>query len=350
MSLTKTISHFSQKVFSFIDKKMENYEAIFVTYSKDKKDLLFLYKDFVKRGKGIRGALVFLTDKIFKEGKTTEKNLYYLASFFELMHSNLLIHDDIMDQDRFRRNGKTINYYFECKFEKESEKPKHLGNSLAINLADIGFFIAFDFFNKIQAEDKLKQNLLSLLLSEYIKVCLAQIDDVFFGQTNFEPNLETIKKVYLNKTARYTFVLPIIATIYLKDNPFYQNKNLINILENLGILFQITDDLIGFISDETGKDKGSDIRENKKTIVRYFLKEELKDSKLKGLFGKRDITEEEIESLRKFYQRSKSKEKIENLIEKIKAEIFSEIKKSNFPKAFKELVHEFIEYIIQRKK
>ncbi|GIW62608.1 MAG: hypothetical protein KatS3mg090_0434 [Patescibacteria group bacterium] len=271
------------KIVKFIEQYLAEYKDIFVDYSSSKREFLILYKDFVQRGKGVRGASVFLTDKIFKHEKLSKTNLYYLAAFFELMHSNLLIHDDFMYEYRLTRNAKTINFYFESKFKKELKKLQHLGNSLAVNLGDTGFFLVFDFFNRIKTSHTWKKKLFYNFTSEYTKLSLAQADDVFFGQTNIEPNHETIKRVYLHKTARYTFVLPVISTLYLRNNYFYKDQLLIRILENLGVLFQITDDLIGFLSDQTGKDKGLDIRVSNKTIVRYFLIRELKNLEFKEL-------------------------------------------------------------------
>jgi geranylgeranyl diphosphate synthase type I len=351
MYLIKKINSHAKKIFSFIDKNLKKYQGPFLQYSNDKLEFFELYKDFLQRGKGIRGALVFLTNEIFNQNKIVDKkNLYYLASFFELMHSSLLIHDDIMDKDQLRRGKKTINFHFENKYKNNSLNPSHLGNSLAINVGDFGFFIAFDFFNEINIDYYSKKFLFNLLTYEYIKVALAQTDDVLFSQTNFEPDLETIKKIYLNKTARYTLNLPILSTLYISKNQYFKNKILNSILENLGLLFQITDDLIGFLSDETGKDFGSDIRENKKTIVRYFLYQEQKKSPLKKLFGKKNLKKDEIEKIRNFYHNSITKEKINQLINQIKEKIIADLKKNQLPKEFKILTLSFIDYLIQRKK
>lgn len=350
MDLIKEIDYYKKKVFNFLGKKLKkDLESIFLDYSKKNKELFNLYENFIKNGKGIRGSLVFLTDKIFEGKKLSQENLYLLSGFFEIIHATLLIHDDIMDQDKYRRNTYTINFYFQEKLKLISKNSKHLGNSLAINLGDIGLFFGFNLLSKIKTEQKTKEKLFSFLTREYIKVALAQNDDVYYGQTNTEPSIKKIEKIYLYKTARYTFVLPVIATLILKNNPKAKNKHLISILEKLGILFQITDDLIGFLSDETGKDIGSDIRENKKTIIRYYLIKEIKNSKL-NLFGKIPLEKEEILKLRKFYQTSKTKKIIDGLISKLKEEIELQLNKSSLPKKFKILVIQFLDFLIKRKK
>lgn len=351
MDLIKKIEKLKKEIFKFIEDSLnKNYKKIFFEYGNEKLEVFELYKKFIKKGKGIRGGLVFLADEIFSGKKILKENLFYLGSFFEIIHSSLLIHDDFMDQDKTRRGSKTINYFFEEKFSERSKNQNHLGNSIAVNIGDIGFFIGFDLINKLKLNNNLKKEIINFLIKDYIKVALGQIDDVLFSQTSLEPEKSVIKKIYLYKTARYTFVLPVISTLILKKNQLAYNKNLIKILENLGIIFQITDDVIGFLSDETEKDIGSDIRENKKTLIRYYLFNELKDNNLKNIFGKENLKNEEILKIRNFYQQSNSKIKIEKIIERLKIETKKFIEKEIFPVNFKHLVTDFLDFLTSRKK
>lgn len=348
MDLIKKINFYRKIFVNKLDINLKKYQKIFEDYSREKKEIIELLRKTIIKGKAIRGSLIYITNELFDE-RINEKNLFYLASFFEIIHSSLLIHDDIMDNDNLRRGEKTIHFYYQEKF-KDIKTNSNLGKNFAINIGDIGFFIGFDFLSKINLKNKKRSKFFSLIIEEYIKVALAQTDDVFFSQTKNEPEINNILQVYLYKTARYTFLLPVIAVLFIKNNHLYEDKNFQSILEKLGIIFQITDDLIGLMSDQTGKDIASDIRENKKTIVRFFLKEELKDNNLKKLFGKKDITKQEIEKLRDFFNSSKSKNEIYKIINRYKNEIIFDIKNNNYPQKFKNLVLDFIEYLILRKK
>lgn len=348
MGLIKKINFYRNIFLPKINLELKKYQNIFYDHSFKKKETIYLLKKLIRKGKGIRGSLVYIINEIFKL-KIKENNLFYLAVFFEIIHSSLLIHDDIMDNDTLRRGEKTINFYYQEKF-KNIKTDDLIGKNFAINIGDIGFFIGFDFLNKIQIENKKKIQLFSLIIKEYIQVAFAQMDDVFFSQTIKEPQIDQILKIYLYKTARYTFVLPISAALFIKEHQYFHDKNFFSILEKLGIIFQISDDLIGFLSDETGKDLGSDIRENKKTLIRYFLTKELKNNQLKKLFGKKNITKDEIKKLRDFFESSKSKEEIYKIINYYKNEIIIDLKKYNYSQKFKNLVLKFIEYLISRKK
>ena len=348
MDLIKKINFFRSKFIKQLDHSLKNYQNLFERYSNKKKEIIEKLRSFILKGKTIRGSLVYIADELFNL-KMEKKNLFYLASFFEVIHSSLLIHDDVMDNDNLRRGEKTIHFYYQEKFNNIKNN-NDIGKNFAINIGDIGFFIGFDFLSKINLSEKKRSNFFSLIIEEYIKVALAQIDDVFFSQTKNEPSIKDILKIYLYKTARYTFLLPVVAVLYIKNNHLYKDKNFHSILEKLGIIFQITDDLIGFMSDQTGKDKASDIRENKKTIIQFFLWDELKNNNLKKLFGKKDITKQEIEKLRNFFNSSKSKKKIDSIINQFKMEIITGLKNNNYPQEFKNTVLDFIEYLINRKK
>ena len=348
MYLIKKINFYRNIFLPKLNLELKKYESIFYDYSSEKKGTIDLLKKLIIKGKGIRGSLVYITDEIFNL-EINENNLFYLAAFFEIIHTSLLIHDDIMDDDTLRRGGKTIHFYYEEKFKKIKTNDL-IGKNFAINIGDIGFFVGFDFLNKIQIESKIKSQLFSLIIKEYIQVALAQMDDVFFSQTINEPRVDEILKIYLYKTARYTFVLPILATLFVKNHQYFYNKNFLSILEKLGIIFQISDDLIGFLSEQTGKDLGSDIRENKKTIIRYFLIKELKNNNLKNFFGNKKIKKEEIKKLKRFFENSKAKNQIYKIINNYKDEIVINLDRYNYPQKFKNLLFEFIDYLISRKK
>ncbi len=65
--------------------------------------------------KRIRAILVILGYTLFN--KKVNKNIVEIARSVELIHSSLLIHDDIIDNDTLRRGGSSVHYYFEKSFD-----------------------------------------------------------------------------------------------------------------------------------------------------------------------------------------------------------------------------------------
>ena len=350
MDLIKEIDHYKKIIDQELEKLKERYLSLFKNYNQKSSCYLNQFIDFAKRGKGVRGALVFITNNVFFDQKIEEEKLKKLALVFEIVHSSLLIHDDIMDNDTLRRGKPTIHAFFNKRYEKFlKEKNDNLGKSLALSLGDIGFFIAFDILNSIDINQSVK----SFLSQELIKTGLAQIDDVLFSQTIIEPEIKEILNIYKGKTSRYTFVLPVLTVLKIKNLDNQKQKIIEAILEDLGIIFQITDDLIGIFSKETGKDQASDIRENKKTIIRYFIfKSKNTPQSIKNLFGQEKITKSEIDKLESFIKQSEVIKKVEKIIIQIKNRIEEKIKKNKniLPDKFIILVSNFIDYLITRKR
>ena len=350
MDLIKEINRYKKIIDCDLEKLKEKYFNLFKQYKKDSPKYLNQFIDFAKRGKGVRGTLVFLTEKLFEKPKIEKETLKKLALVFEVIHSSLLIHDDIMDNDSLRRGQPTIHVFFNQRYEEFlKEKNDNLGKSIALSLGDIGFFIAFDILSSININPTIK----NFLAQELIKTGLAQIDDVFFSQTKIEPEIDDIFAIYKGKTSRYTFVLPILTILKIKNINLQKQKIIEEILEDLGIIFQISDDLIGIFSEESGKDKGSDIREDKKTIIRYLLfKDKKTPTNIKKIFGKDKISEDEIENLKSFINQYDIKKEIENIIEEIKNKVQSKMEKNKkiLPEKFIPLVNNFINYLITRKK
>ena len=351
MDLIRKINRYKKIIDDDLEKLKEKYFYLFNQYHPKSVEYLNQFVDFAKRGKSVRGALVFITDKIFSDEKIKNEDLKKLALTFEIVHSSLLIHDDIMDNDRLRRGQPTIHIFFNQKYKDFIKKNNNnsFGTSIALSLGDIGFFIAFDILSSLNINPKIK----NFLSHELIKTGLAQINDVFFSQTKIEPKLDDILNIYKGKTSRYTFVLPVLTILKIKNIKAEKQKIIEEILEDLGIIFQITDDLIGLFSDETGKDKGSDIREDKKTIIRYLVfQNKNTPAAVKKIFGQDKITEDEIQEVRTFINNSEIKTKIKNIIEELTNKIQNKMEKNKklLPEKFIVLVKDFIDYLITRKK
>ena len=254
-------------------------------------DFIEKLKKFTTLGKTIRGNLVFLSAEMFNYKKTSE--LLKLAGGMELIHSSLLIHDDIMDNDLTRRGISTVF----ASYLPFGSLP--LAQSLGICAGDIGFFLSLGCFNNLMVEETIKTKLTKKFIDEMMMVGLAQMSDVYWGNKKDLPGLNDIEKIYLYKTARYSFSLPLALGAIIAN----QNNKTITMVEKLGeylgLMFQIKDDEIGLTGteEEIGKPVGSDIRENKKTLIHYYLYKKAYQKQRKYLdsvFGNKNIKNKDI--------------------------------------------------------
>lgn len=265
---------------------------------------------FVVSGKSMRGLIVLLSSP------KIDKDILRIASAIELLHSAFLIHDDIMDRDEKRRGQDSI--YIQYKKQINSQNSLHYGISQAITLGDICIFLAFNLLNQIKNPNK--EKIISFCVDEIVKVGFGQMEDVFVGEGNKNPNLDTIIEIYRLKTARYSISLP--AVLGYLSNTDYKSQSLNNIIkagEYIGIAFQMKDDYLGIWGDSLKNGKGvfKDVSYNKKTVIKYLLLENSsKQEKLfiDEIFGKKDLAKLEIKKLFELLDKYKIKEKHDQLI------------------------------------
>ena len=176
------------------------------------------------------------------------------ASAVEMIHNFTLVHDDIMDNDEMRHGVTTTHKKFDI--------------PLAILAGDVLYSKAY---NTISSKSKLSSNYTTQLVSKLSKACIeiceGQVNDIKFAENKKIPTEKEYIKMIEKKTAVLFEVSCAMGAICAKRKQ-KDVKNLSVFGRNLGIAFQITDDLIGIIGDSkiTKKPVGNDIREGKKSL------------------------------------------------------------------------------------
>ncbi|MEO6588706.1 MAG: polyprenyl synthetase family protein [Pyrinomonadaceae bacterium] len=212
-------------------------------------------------GKRLRPALVFAVGRVFD---APEEKLFRTASAIEMIHTYSLIHDDLpaMDDDNLRRGRPTCH--------------KKFGEATAVLAGDVLQSLAF----KIIAEDenlsdKIKIKLVSELANSAAKMVDGQQMDLDAeGRKILVDELETIHQ---NKTGSIICLSAragaIIGEVSEKDLNAITNYAL-----KLGLLFQITDDLLDITQTTKvlGKTAGKDLTAEKATYPALYGIEETK--------------------------------------------------------------------------
>lgn len=269
-------------------------------------DVLKRILDYSSRGKMVRGGLVTLGCRALSGdgaelSEEQARTAYRLGVVMELLQSLLLIHDDIMDQDERRRGKPSMHaQYVQLAAKAGIAGAVHTGESMAICAGDACAFLAMELLADLDLPSSSHVSLWRLISRELSVVVLAQMGDVWNGAAAAEPNFDEILKLYRYKTGRYTFSLPLMAGAMLARPSQACLDGLSELGELLGILFQIRDDDIGLFAgtEQTGKPRGTDIRENKKTLHRHFLLERADIAERKQLlavYGREQAAPEEIE-------------------------------------------------------
>ncbi len=334
-----------ENLINFINKKKnENIPTVF-----KKQNALELLEKFVLRGKMIRGTLFLLSLEMMGE-KITDEYLDVACSI-ELVHSALLIQDDIIDNDRTRRGHDTIFVEYEKRGERIHAANKgHYGISIGIVVADMAIFLAMDLLSHYQG--MFLQKLLEFYAHEIYLVSIAEGIDSELGQSEIEPKKEDIYAVYKYKTARYTFSLPFVMAGIIAGNQ-KEAKIFEELGELIGLIFQLKDDVIGLFGDEKtiGKPVGSDIRENKKTLIRVLLYEHVNQSEKKNLedaFGNKNITFSQIENVKTLVKKYKIIDVINGEIDEIMNRAWRLFKTLEVSQEHKMILKDLMEFNLKR--
>ncbi|MCX7847707.1 MAG: polyprenyl synthetase family protein [bacterium] len=267
-------------------------------------DVLPRLADFACRGKLLRGQLVLIGAAA--AGSRPSRVLLDCAAALELFHTSVLIHDDVIDQDQLRRGLPAMHVQLASALRARGERLRadtH-GTALAICAADCGFFLSFSILAQLRVPESVRRALLKLWSEEFAHVILAQMDDVHLSPGTTPAPREAIWRVYLYKTARYTFCLPLMTGLLVAGAPAALRRSLMAYAEQLGLLFQLKDDELGLFgsSAETGKPVGSDILQNKKTLYHHYLltctSPEIR-AKIEQLFGAPQLHTHDIAFIRR---------------------------------------------------
>ncbi|MBP7265080.1 MAG: polyprenyl synthetase family protein [Spirochaetia bacterium] len=274
--------------------------------------------DFAVRGKMIRGVLVKLGYEL-AAGRTASgtdlEALEKAGAAMELFQSGLLVHDDIMDRDTTRRGFPTMHVGYERTLSDAGyAEPTHYGVALGICSGDLAYFAGFGILTALTLAGDAAREAARIASDELCLVGAAQMTDVANGAANsgtrnafgdgpLEPTEADIIRLYRYKTGRYTFSLPLAMGAALSGAGPNARHALEAAGEELGILFQIKDDELGLFANEAelGKPLGSDLREDKKTLLRHLLfKTAAPDdqTRLAAIFGKHELDSESMEFVR----------------------------------------------------
>jgi len=313
MEIRTLLSQTKQALDLELKSQIDSYQSSLPRVGKTTNDAFKRLSKFVISGKGIRGSFVVLIAELLGGDRQVALPV---GAALELVHSALLVQDDIMDQDALRRGKPTIW----AQYEKEGKKqgmanPRLYGYSQAISLADFSYFLAMRILSDSLEGIKYQTKLMSKFSEIVMMVGFGQMDDVYFGSHPVaEPSVANTDFIYEFKTARYTFSLPFALGAIVAQQELNTISSLESLGKEIGMLFQIRDDELSLISTEAeiGKSSGGDIRENKKTLIRALFMRFAPNNVCQH-FGNEQINKAQIEEVRKEYYRSGISERVESL-------------------------------------
>ena len=197
----------------------------------------FLKKFLLAPSKRLREVLPVLYFKAL--GKELSQKQLEVLSVVEIVHNASLIHDDIIDESDLRRGNKTIS----CEF----------GNKLGVIAGDYLLSVALSKLCKLSNVEVIQ------LFSQTIeKMCIGEVNQNFsrFKVGTIEDYIDKTK----NKTG-YLFETTFLSCAMLDNSSKYNMNSLSEFALNLGIAFQIRDDILNMTTFDKTKPYNSDIED-----------------------------------------------------------------------------------------
>ncbi|MFW9901534.1 MAG: polyprenyl synthetase family protein [Candidatus Thorarchaeota archaeon] len=296
----KYIPKINNSIESIYDRKLKNLENSFLkSYYSELKDY------FLSGGKRIRPLLCIATFNAFSKDKS--QNIILPSVGVEFLHNASLIHDDIIDKDDFRRGKpafhfRFLKYHQKYKFKKMTDYD--FGNSIGIIGGDSAFFLGLEAYFLSDFDKELNINAINYYEQAFIEIAngvLIETDMVNQRNLTISDYIEMISL----KTGALIEKSILIGANYARVEEKLK-KYLSTYGYNLGIIFQIIDDILGTFGDEknTGKPIDSDILEGKKTclLIEALDKLEEKDKvRLEGIIENPNISKEDVQEVRDLY-------------------------------------------------
>lgn len=353
MAKLEALADFKKKIDPEIEKYFKRVIGEALKKDRDIADALrHSKKIIISGGKRARAAFMYY-GYLATGGKELGKILKASVSI-ELIHSFLLIHDDIIDQDEERHGVITTHEYYKKIGERffKNKDAKHFGISMAIIVGDMVAALGNQALFESEFDPKLVIKALKRLQGIVSMTVVGQSEDIHIEYRG-KAAVEDILKMYEHKTAKYTFEGPLHLGAVLggADNEFL--KRLSGYAIPAGIAFQIQDDILGVFGNEekTGKPVGSDIRQGKYTILvaKAFEKANLRQKKiLASCLGNKNLTKKNIDDFRKVIIESGSLDYAKNLALDLVLEAKKELEKIKMNPEAKKFLSDIAEYMIER--
>ncbi|OGN99528.1 MAG: hypothetical protein A2Y58_00785 [Chloroflexi bacterium RBG_13_51_52] len=258
-----------KQIYAPIQEDLEKVKNTLKSISRIDYEWLSEQLDYIvsETGKGMRPALTLLAGKLYKYDL---KYLLPMAVSVELMHTATLVHDDAIDKALTRRGQATINSKW--------------GDEIAILMGDFLFAKAGEFVSDTQTPRVIK------LFSQTLGI----ISSGEIGQFRGAYNIHQDRKSYFQRIYRKTGSLFSLATqsgAILAKAPEDAVGIMKEYADNLGIAFQIVDDVLDFTStaEALGKPVGSDLIQGTLTLPAILIIERNPENNpVKRFFETRD--------------------------------------------------------------
>ncbi len=288
-------------------------------------------------------------------GGTDVEASAYVGAAFELLHTALIVHDDVIDRDFVRRGGLNVSgSYRDIATTAGIPIPQaeHRGLSAAVIAGDLALYNCHRLIDRSGVKDPVRFRLLEIMDEAVFASAAGELIDVDFSLTTDVPRVHDVLTMERLKTAVYSFECPLRAGAVLAGASDEVVTSLGSFGREIGIAYQIVDDLLGVFGaeEETGKTTIGDLREGKRTVLIAYATSTKAWPSIQSLVGKPDLTEAEADHVRQVLMDSGCRDFTEGLARNYANQALAHLRAAELPDVLRAELEPLAESVLSRAK
>lgn len=277
-----------------------------------------------------------------------------VGAAFELLHTALIVHDDVIDHDFVRRGGPNISgSYRDAALAAGAPAPiaEHRGMSASVIAGDLALMGAYRLIDRSGAGDEVRGRLLEVMDDALFASAAGELIDVDFAWLPGVPDVDRILAMERLKTAVYSFECPLQAGAILAGADDETVTTLADFGRDMGIAYQLVDDLLGVFGEEseTGKSAVGDLREGKRTVLIAYASGHEGWDAVAPLFGDPDLDAAGAARLREHLVESGARAFAEGLARYYANRALSRLLEPHVPAALRTELHPIADAVLARR-
>jgi len=269
-------------------------------------------------GKRVRPRL-FALAYLGAGGREIPAGAVRFAAAIELLHTCMLLHDDVIDGSRLRRGVPTVHEALRGRLGRQDDR---VAQGITIVLGDVLATLATEAFAATDLDPERRRRARAVQFGAMKDAGAGQVLDLVHGARPIDQVTEReILESYRLKTASFSCSAPLRSGAILAGAGEEAVRAYGDFGVALGTAFQIRDDLVGLLGpdEHTGKCAADDVREGKKTMLLRATWERADTERrtwLDRTIG-RDPSPDDIERLRELARASGAVEAVERRVDEM---------------------------------
>lgn len=278
-----------------------------------------------------------------------------VGAAFELLHTALIVHDDVIDRDFSRRGIPNVSGSFRDHAQSQGATERvaeHAGLSAAVIAGDLALFNSYRLIDRSGVADLTRSKLLDLMDDALFASAAGELIDVDFAALPEVPRVDDILTMERLKTAVYSFEAPLQAGAVLAGASDAVIATLGDFGREIGIAYQIVDDLLGVFGAEreTGKTTLGDLREGKRTVLIAYATSTREWDAVAHLFGSGELTDGEAQRIREVLTGCGARSFAEGLARYYANRALARLAEPHIPPALRDELHPVADAVLGRVK